>query len=144
MFCNYDVCSYGTWRKGPGQSPCNVLSISDLELYIIEGITGVCDPITHCGSHALIMANSQYGAQLCIGYITGTVFLARNTGTGTMRKCPAQIVTVAANVGRELPLSRMAIDMANADYLVFFSLERPGAPLPTAGSGIPGISYAYQ
>ena len=30
IFCNYAVRSCGTWRKGPGQSPCNVLSISDL------------------------------------------------------------------------------------------------------------------
>ena len=46
MFCNYAVRSWGTWRKGPGQSPCNVLSISDLELYVIERRTGVCDPVT--------------------------------------------------------------------------------------------------
>ena len=37
----------GTWRKGPGQSSCNVLSISDLELYVItETSTVVCDPVT--------------------------------------------------------------------------------------------------
>ena len=29
IFCNYAVHSCGNWRKGPGQSPCNVLSISD-------------------------------------------------------------------------------------------------------------------
>ena len=46
MFCNYAVRSCGTWRKGPGQSPRNVLSISDLELYVTETITGVCDPVT--------------------------------------------------------------------------------------------------
>ena len=46
MFCNYAVCSCGTWCKGPGQSPRNVLSISDLELYITERSMGVCDPIT--------------------------------------------------------------------------------------------------
>ena len=46
IFCNYAVCSCGTWRKGPGQSPCNVLSISDLELYVTETSTGVCDPVT--------------------------------------------------------------------------------------------------
>ena len=34
IFCNYAVRSCGTWRKGPGQSPCNGLSISDLELYV--------------------------------------------------------------------------------------------------------------
>ena len=34
IFCNYAVRSCGTSRKGPGQSPCNVLSISDLELRI--------------------------------------------------------------------------------------------------------------
>ena len=44
IFCNYAVRSCGTWRKGPGQSPCNVLSISDLELYVTETSTGVCDP----------------------------------------------------------------------------------------------------
>ena len=36
IFCNYAVRSCRTWRKGPGQSPCNVLSISDLELYVTE------------------------------------------------------------------------------------------------------------
>ena len=46
IFCNYAVRSCGTWRKGPGQSPCNVLSISDLELYVTETGTGVCDPVT--------------------------------------------------------------------------------------------------
>ena len=46
MFCNYAVHSCGTWRKGPGQSPRNVLSISDLELYVTERSTGVCDPVT--------------------------------------------------------------------------------------------------
>ena len=38
--------SCGTWRKGPGQSPRNVLSISDLELYVTETSTDVCDPVT--------------------------------------------------------------------------------------------------
>ena len=46
IFCNYAVRSCGTWLKGPGQSPCNVLSISDLELYVTETSTGVCDPVT--------------------------------------------------------------------------------------------------
>ena len=46
IFCNYAVRSCGTWRKGPGQSPRNVLSISDLELYITETSMGVCDPVT--------------------------------------------------------------------------------------------------
>ena len=46
IFCNYAVRSCGTWRKGPGQSPCNVLSISDLELYVTETSTDVCDPVT--------------------------------------------------------------------------------------------------
>ena len=46
IFCNYAVRSCGTWRKGPGQSPCNVLSISDLELYVTETSTGVCDSVT--------------------------------------------------------------------------------------------------
>ena len=46
IFCNYAVRSFGTWRKGPGQSPCNVLSISDLELYVTETSTGVCDSVT--------------------------------------------------------------------------------------------------
>ena len=54
IFCNYAVRSCGTWRKGAGQSPCNVLSISDLELYVTETSTGVCDPVTDkkCGTHA--------------------------------------------------------------------------------------------
>ena len=46
IFCSYAVRSCGTWRKGPGQSPCNVLSISDLKLYVTETSTGVCDPVT--------------------------------------------------------------------------------------------------
>ena len=46
LFCNYAVRSCGTWRKGPGQSPCNVLSISDLELYVTETSRDVCDPVT--------------------------------------------------------------------------------------------------
>ena len=37
-----------------------------------------------------------------------------------MRKWPAQVSTVVANVGRELSLLEMAINMANADYLSFF------------------------
>ena len=37
-----------------------------------------------------------------------------------MQKWPAQVGTVVANVGRELSLLKMAIDMANADYLSFF------------------------
>ena len=57
-----------------------------------------------------------------------------------MRKWPAQVGTVVANVGRELSLLNMAINMTNADYLSFFSMERTGAPLPTAGSGVPGVS----
>ena len=46
IFSNYAVRSCGTCRKGPSQSPCNVLSISDLELYVTETSTGVCDPVT--------------------------------------------------------------------------------------------------
>ena len=46
IFCNYAVRSCGTWRKGPGQSPCNVLSISDLELNVTETSTGVWDHVT--------------------------------------------------------------------------------------------------
>ena len=64
----------------------------------------------------------------------------RNTGTGTMRKWPAQVGTVVANVGMELSLLKMVINMANADYLSFFSMERTRAPLPTAGSGVPGVN----
>ena len=37
-----------------------------------------------------------------------------------MRKWPAQVSTVVANVGRELSLLKMVINMANADYLSFF------------------------
>ena len=36
-----------------------------------------------------------------------------------MHKWPAQVGTVVANVGRELSLLKMVIDMANADYLLF-------------------------
>ena len=46
MFCNYGARSCGTWRKGPGQSPRIVVSISDLELHVIERSMGVCDPVT--------------------------------------------------------------------------------------------------
>ena len=46
IFCNYAVRSCGTWRTGPGQYPCNVLSTSDLELYVTETSTGVCEPVT--------------------------------------------------------------------------------------------------
>ena len=67
----------------------------------------------------------SWRSQLCIGYITihVTVFLVStwNAGTGTMRKWPAQVSTVVANIVRELSLLRMAIDMANADYLSFFT-----------------------
>ena len=68
------------------------------------------------------IVNSQYGVQSCIGYVIETVFLVstRNTGTGTMRKWPTQVSTVVTNVGRELSLLKMAINMANADYLSFF------------------------
>ena len=51
-----------------------------------------------------------------------------------MRKWPAQVSAVVANIGRELSLLKMAINMANADYLSFFSMDWTGAPLPTAGS----------
>ena len=70
-----------------------------------------------------------------------TVFLVstQNTGTGTMWKWPARASTVEANVGRELSLLKMAINMANADYLSFF-MEPTGAPLPTAGSGVPAVN----
>ena len=37
-----------------------------------------------------------------------------------MRKWPPQVGTVVANVGRELSLLKMAIDMENADYPSFF------------------------
>ena len=56
-----------------------------------------------------------------------------------MRKWSTQVSTVVVNVGRELSLLKMAINMANADYPSFFSMERTGAPLPTAGSGVPGV-----
>ena len=39
-----------------------------------------------------------------------------------MRKWPAQVGMVVANVGRELSLLKMAINMANADYLSFLYL----------------------
>ena len=46
IFYNYAVRLCGTWRKGQGQSHCNVLSISDFELYVTETSTGICDPVT--------------------------------------------------------------------------------------------------
>ena len=53
-----------------------------------------------------------------------------------MRKWPTQVSTVVANVGRELSLLKMAINMATADYLSFFlwnELE-PRCQQRTAGS----------
>ena len=54
---------------------------------------------------------------MCIGYVIKTVFVVstRNTGTGTMRQWPVRVGTVVANVGRELSLLKMAIEMANAN-----------------------------
>ena len=46
MFRNYTVRSCGTWRKWPGQSPHNVLSISYFELCVIERSKDVCVPVT--------------------------------------------------------------------------------------------------
>ena len=46
MLCNDAVRSCGTWRKGPGQFPRDVLSITDLELFVTERSTAVCDPVT--------------------------------------------------------------------------------------------------
>ena len=85
---------------------------------------------------------SQYGSQLCKGYVIKTVVLVstRNTGTVTMRKWSAQVGMVIANVCSELSLLKMSINMANADYLPFFSMERTGVSLPTAGSGVPGVN----
>ena len=40
-------------RKGPGQTPRNVLSISDLELCVTERSMGGCDCHNlKCGTHA--------------------------------------------------------------------------------------------
>ena len=71
--------------------------------------------------HAQNIVNSQYGAQLCIDYIIETVFLVstRDIDRGTMRKWPVQVGTLVANVGRELSLLRMAVDMPNVDYYTF-------------------------
>ena len=50
IFCNYVVRSRGTWHKGPGQSPCNVMSISDLELYVNRsGVTLDLRTYVHLG-----------------------------------------------------------------------------------------------
>ena len=46
MFCHYAVRSCGTSPTGPGQSPRNVLSISDFGLDVIEMSMRVCDPAT--------------------------------------------------------------------------------------------------
>ena len=51
-----------------------------------------------------------------------------------MRKWPAQLSSVVTNVGRELSLLKMAIDMANADYMFFLWNElepRCQQPIPT-------------
>ena len=50
--------------------------------------------------------------------------------TGTMWKWHTQVGRVVANVGMELSLWRIPL---------FFSMERTGAPLPTASSGVPGV-----
>ena len=73
-------------------------------------------------SFSVILKISALRPPTVIGYVIKTVFLVstRNTGTGTMRKWPAQVSTVAANVGRELSLLKMVINMANADYPSFF------------------------
>ena len=97
-----------------------------------------------------------------------------------MRKWPSQVSTLVRNVGRELSLLKMAIDMANPDHrsitprfvtptvlsfidniihtrwssrryelgcdapviqtTCIFSMGRTGAPLSTAGSGVPGVT----
>ena len=54
-----------------------------------------------------------------------------------MRKWHTQVSTVVANVGRELSLLKMAINMANADYPSFFLWNE--LELPTAGNGVPGV-----
>ena len=36
-------------------------------------------------------------------------------------------------------ISENEINMENADYLSFFPIERTGARLPTADSGVPGV-----
>ena len=46
MFGNYDVHPCRTSRKGSSQSLRNMLSILDLELYVLERSMGVCDPVT--------------------------------------------------------------------------------------------------
>ena len=70
-------------------------------------------------------------------YIKDSILVStQNTDTGTMRKWPTQVGTVVANIGMELSLLKMAINMANADYLSFFSMERTGA---SVGSGVPGV-----
>ena len=54
-------------------------------------------------------------------YIKDSILVStQNTDTGTMRKWPTQVGTVVANIGMELSLLKMAINMANADYLSFF------------------------
>ena len=64
-----------------------------------------------------------------------------------MCKWPAQVGTVVANVGRELSLLKMAINKANADYLLFFlwnELE-PRFQQRAAGSlGPPGPENAKR
>ena len=58
-----------------------------------------------------------------ICYKDSIVVSTRNIDTGTMQKWPTQVGTdgtVVANIGMELSLLKMAINMANADYLSFF------------------------
>ena len=67
--------------------------------------------------------------------IIKTVFFvsARNTGTKTMRKWPAQVGAVVANADRELSLLKMAVNMPNADYLSFFFYGTNWRPAANSG-----------
>ena len=104
MFCNHAVCSCGTWHKGPSQTPRNVLLISDLELH------GCLWPRHRlkCSTHV----NSQYGAQLCTGYVIKTVLLVStwNTGTGTVN---AKMAHTGRYGGSELWQGTVIIENGN-------------------------------
>ena len=61
-----------------------------------------------------------------------------------MPKWPAQVGTMVANVGRELSLLKMAINMANADYLLFFLWNELESHCQLAAGSLELILKSYR
>ena len=57
-----------------------------------------------------------------------------------MRKWPTQVSTVVVNVGRELSLLKMAINMANAGYPSFFLWNELEPRCQQRAAGVPGVN----